>query len=77
MLSLRGFHQVFILIAIVATDMIGAWAIWKHALTGNPAMLVAGVLSFLAGFALIGYVIWVVRKLDRDARAEQAARQTA
>lgn len=65
MFSLRTFHLVFILIAIVMTDMFGAWAVWDHSRTHNLATLLCGVLSFLAGFALIGYAIWVVRKFDR------------
>ena len=65
MFSLRTFHLVFILIAIVMADMFGAWAVWDHSRTHDPVTLLWGVLSFMAGFALIGYAIWVVRKFDR------------
>jgi hypothetical protein len=64
-MNLRMFHLLFILAAIVMADMFGAWAVWRHAQTGDGATLAAAVLSFLAGFALIGYTIWLVRKLDR------------
>ena len=64
MFSLRTFHLLFILIAIVLTDMFGAWAVWDHSHTHDRMTLVWGVLSFLIGFALIGYGIWVVRKFD-------------
>ena len=69
MFSLRKFHLLFILIAIVFTDMFGAWAVWDHSHTHDHATLVWGVLSFVAGFVLIGYGIWVVRKFD-DAHLE-------
>ena len=65
MLSLRTIHLGFILVAIVAADMFGAWGVWEHSQTGDNAALVCGILSFLVGFGLIGYGIWVVRKLDR------------
>ena len=50
---------------MVLADMFGAWAVWDHSRTHEPMTLLWGVLSFLAGFALIGYAIWVVRKFDR------------
>ena len=65
-MSLRTFHLVFVLAAIVAADMFGAWAIYHHAETPTPSLLVVGILSFLAGFGLVGYAIWFVRKLDRS-----------
>jgi len=64
-MSLRTFHFVFILIAMAAADMFGAWAVWSYSQTGDGPTLIAGILSFLVGFALIGYAIWVVRKLDK------------
>jgi len=65
MQSLRTFHVVFILAAIIIADMFGAWAVWKHTQTHETALLVWGVVSFLIGFGMIGYAIWLVRKLDR------------
>jgi len=65
-MSLRNFHFVFILIVIVVADMFGAWAVWKYSQTQEMTTLVLGILSFIAGFALIGYAIWLVRKLERE-----------
>jgi len=65
MLSLRTLHLLFILVAIIAADMFGAWAVWDHSRSNDVLTLIVGVLSFVFGFALIGYGIWVVRKFDR------------
>ncbi|MEK6799599.1 MAG: hypothetical protein AABZ12_11585 [Planctomycetota bacterium] len=65
MLSLRGFHLLFIIVVIVAADMFGAWGVYTHTQTGEDAALYVGILSFLGSFALIAYAIWLVRKLDR------------
>ena len=65
MTSLRSFHIIFMLIAIIITDMFGAWAVHEHAQTKDTITLVLGVLSFLLGFGVIGYAIWFVKKLDR------------
>lgn len=64
-MSLRTFHLVFVVICVAATDMFGAWAVWRHAQQPQPALLVFGVLSFLVGFGLIAYAIWFVRKAER------------
>ena len=63
--SLRTFHLLFILVAIVLADVFGAWAIAEHTHTHDRATLICGIGSFVASFALIGYALWVVRKLDR------------
>ena len=64
-MSLRLFHFVFILIVIVAADMFGAWAMWQNSQTPSRSLVLFGTVSFLVGFALVGYAIWLVRKLDR------------
>jgi len=64
-MSLRKVHLVFILVVVAACEMFGAWGVWAFANGGGPATLVAAVLSFLAGFALIGYVLWLVRKFEK------------
>ena len=65
MFSLRGFHFFFLIVAIMAADMFGAWGVWSYRHSGDVAQLSVGVLSFVFGFALIGYALWLVRKLDR------------
>ena len=65
MFSLRMFHVIFMLVAIIITDLFGAWAVHQHTQTHEPMTLVLGVLSFLIGFGVIGYAIWFIKKLDR------------
>lgn len=64
MLSLRSFHLVFVVIVIIAADMFGAWGVWTYSQTGEGWTLTAGILSFVAGLALIAYALWFVKKLD-------------
>lgn len=64
-MSLRMFHLVFVLVAIIATDMFGGWAVWEHAHTHETATLIIGLVSFAIGFALIGYALWVAKKLNQ------------
>ncbi len=45
--------------------MFGAWGVWTYQSIGDAVVLIAGILSFLAGFAVVGYAIWFVRKLDK------------
>lgn len=65
MCSLRTFHIFFILVVFVAVDMFGAWAIWRYAQEGEVLALVAGILAFGFGFALIGYVLWMLHKFNQ------------
>ena len=64
-MSLRLFHLVFVLVAIVATDMFGGWAVWEHAQTHETATLIIGLTSFAVGFVLIGYGLWVAKKFNQ------------
>lgn len=65
MSSLKSFHLAFILIVFVAADLFGAWGVWTYRQTSETLALIAGILSFLFGFALVGYTIWLMHKLDR------------
>ena len=64
-MSLRWLHLVFILAVLVLTDMFGAWALFEFAHSHDRTLLVAGIASFVLGFAVVGYSLWFVRKLDR------------
>ena len=64
-MSLRVFHLLFVLTAFVLTDMFGAWAFWRHGQTSEPALIIAGAISFLAGFAIAGYAIYFVNKVKQ------------
>ncbi len=65
MSSLRTIHLVFVLIVFIAADMFGAWGVWSYQQTQEGLRLVAGLLSFLFGFGVVGYTIWLVHKLDK------------
>jgi Zn-dependent protease with chaperone function len=64
-MSLKTFHLVFIIAAIIMADMFGAWAIWHRAsLDGLTVAL--GVATLIAGLALTGYAFYFVRKMERE-----------
>lgn len=65
-MSLRTLHVVFVLCALVLTDMFGAWAIHEFASTRETSVLIMGISSFVLGFALVAYGAWMVHKLDRE-----------
>jgi uncharacterized membrane protein HdeD (DUF308 family) len=64
MLSLRSFHLVFLLFAIVCAELFGAWAIWHYPETRDFLSLVLGISALIGGFALIVYTIWFVRRTE-------------
>lgn len=64
-MSLKTFHLVFIIIAIIAADMFGAWAIWhRAALDGLTVAL--GIATLVGGLVLTAYALFFVRKMDRE-----------
>lgn len=63
--SLRTFHLAFVMIVFVLADMFGAWAVYDYSTTRSVPTLIMGVVSFIIGFALIVYLVWFLRKLDR------------
>ena len=64
-MSLKTFHLVFIIAAIICADMFGAWAIWHRAeLDGMTVAL--GVATLIGGLALTAYALYFVRKLERE-----------
>lgn len=64
-MSLRMFHLIFVLVAMVMADMFGAWAIWHYPLTHDVLSLWLGVGTLLGGLALAGYALVLVRQLDQ------------
>jgi hypothetical protein len=62
--SLRKFHLVFILLAIVGADLFGAWAVWTYPVMRDRLVLALGVLAVLGGFGLVVYSWRLVRSLD-------------
>ncbi len=65
-MSLKTFHLVFIVAAIIAADMFGAWAIWHYPETGDLLSLVLGIVTLIGGLALAVYAVYFVRKMARD-----------
>ena len=64
-MSLKTFHLVFIIIAIIVADMFGAWAIWHRA--DLDALTVGfGAATLVGGLALTAYALFFVRKLERE-----------
>lgn len=64
MLSLRNFHLVFILIAILGADLFGLWSVWYFTKSNDVLILSLGIASILGGLALTGYAVRLVRRLD-------------
>ena len=65
-MSLKTLHLVFIIVAIIAADMFGAWAIWSFPITGNSLNLALGILTLVGGLALTVYAFYFVRKMERE-----------
>ena len=63
-MTLRWFHMVFLLLAIMGADLFGGWAI-RASSDGDRSLLIMGVVSMVGGLGLCGYVLWLVRKLDQ------------
>ena len=68
-MSLRVFHLVFILIAIVGADLFGLWAVWTFMHVGDALMLTLGIISLLGGLGLFFYLIKMMR-FFREAHIE-------
>ena len=64
-MSLKTFHLVFIILAIIAADMFGAWAIW-HRATIDGLTLALGIATLVGGLVLTAYALFFVRKMDRE-----------
>lgn len=63
-MSLRTFHLIFILLAIVCAELFGAREFWLYSLTKDAAALWLGVVSVLGGLGLSVYALFFVRKMD-------------
>lgn len=62
-MSLKAFHIVFVIASIAVAFGFGLWAFGDYRETGSTTNLGLGIVSMLAGAALIPYGIWVLRKL--------------
>ncbi len=64
-MSLRSFHIFFIVVAIIAADVFGVWAIRDYRDTHSVINLTLGVVTLVGGLAMVAYGIWFIRKMDR------------
>lgn len=64
-MSLRAFHIFFIVVAVIAADLCGAWMIQTYRVTHQPGTLVSAIATLVGGLALAGYGIWFVNKMNR------------
>ena len=65
-MTLRTFHLVFILCAMVVMDLLGAWGCWNYIQSQTTSFLILGIAGLVSGLALPGYGLFVVRKFDRE-----------
>jgi len=65
-LSLRRFHEVFVLAAIVMAELFGAWAIYTFVETRDLLILGLGVFTLVGGVALCGYVMVFEREMTES-----------
>lgn len=66
MSSLRTFHLVFILFAMVVLDLFGFWGIWNYIQNQGMYHLVLGIVGLAGGIGLAVYAFFTVRSFDRE-----------
>ena len=64
MLSLRSFHLLFILIAILGADLFAVWSVWYFVHNKDASILAFGIVAAMGGLGLIWYALRLVRSLD-------------
>ncbi len=65
LMSLKGFHIVFISFATLLALGIAAWCFWVNRTVGEPIYLAGAVCGFLSAVVLVAYGIWFYRKMKR------------
>ena len=65
-MSLRGFHIVFITLAVLCTMGFGVWTILSGSDANTPLVQKSGVVSGLAGAFLLVYGVWFYRNKLND-----------
>lgn len=61
-MSLKAFHLVFIVASVLLAFGFGAWLIDAYVATGSLHSLIFGILSGLAGLALLVYGRYFLKK---------------
>ena len=62
-MSLKAFHIVFIVASILLAFGFAAWAFVNCGDEGRSDLMAYGIGSSVVGAALVGYAIYVLRKL--------------
>ena len=62
-MSLKAFHIVFIVASILLAFGFAAWAFVHSGDEDGSGLLAYGIGSTIVGIALIGYAVYVLRKL--------------
>ena len=62
-MSLKVIHVFFIMASIVLSAFYGAWQIDIAARSGAVLDWLLGLVSVLAGLALVFYLVWFIRKM--------------
>jgi hypothetical protein len=65
-MSLRTFHLLFILFAIMGADLFGGWAVHAYRGSGSVATLLMGIGCMVGGLGLAAYVVQFVHMMDRE-----------
>ena len=61
-MSLKSFHIVFIVAALVLSAGFGWWGAADYLETGDKASLWMGIISLVVAVAIVPYSIWFLRK---------------
>lgn len=64
-MSLRSFHVIFIVAAMLAADLFGVWSLVEYGRSHSTAILAMGLISLAGGLGLLAYGVWFLHKMDR------------
>ena len=63
--TLKTFHLIFILFAIMGADLFGGWAVHEYRTGGELSILLLGIVCMAGGLGLAAYTIRFVRLMDQ------------
>lgn len=61
-MSLRGFHVVFVVLALALSVLTGIWSLNQFRLAGGATWLTLGIVCLAVAVGLVVYGLWFVRK---------------
>ena len=65
-MTLKTFHLIFILFAIMGADLFGGWAVHEYRTTGDLGTLLLGIACLAGGMGLALYTIRFVRMMEQS-----------